>query len=99
MEELSVMMWRTNLADAVAIDDKQPIKDSPTRGNIPQVETTPRVPPQILAICGDTTRLNELAAFSTALTKSINLRNMKLQISFSSFLSKNPIVSSFMRLC
>ncbi|KAJ5143957.1 uncharacterized protein N7515_002744 [Penicillium bovifimosum] len=62
MEELSVMMWRTNLADGVAIGDKQPVKGPPTRRNMPQVESPPRVPPQFSMICDDTVRLNELAA-------------------------------------
>ncbi|KAJ5542176.1 hypothetical protein N7461_008179 [Penicillium sp. DV-2018c] len=61
MEELSVMMWRTNLADAVAVGDEQPIKGPSTRADIPQVVTPPRVPPELLSICGDTVRLNELA--------------------------------------
>ncbi|KAJ5491862.1 hypothetical protein N7453_009959 [Penicillium expansum] len=77
MEELSVMMWRTNLADAVAPEEKQSTKNPPTRGNILQPEAPPQVPPQILNICGEVTRImRSLLCSSNASTKTINSRTM-----------------------
>lgn len=62
MEELSVMMWRTNLADAVAIDEKQTINKPSTSQSSPQPAVPRQVPPELLIICGNETRLHELAA-------------------------------------
>jgi len=62
MEELSVMMWRTNLADAVTVDEKLPTDKTLASRSNPQPEVPRQVPSQILNICSDTTRLHELAA-------------------------------------
>jgi hypothetical protein len=62
MEELSVMMWRTNLADAVAIDEKRTINKPPPSQSSPQPAVPRQVPPELLIICGNETRLHELAA-------------------------------------
>ncbi|KAJ5137995.1 hypothetical protein N7526_004228 [Penicillium atrosanguineum] len=62
MEELSVMMWRTNLADAVTIDEKQPIDKPPTCENSHQPAAPRQIPPEISRVCEDTSRLFGLAA-------------------------------------
>lgn len=62
MEELSVMMWRTNLADAVTVDEKQSTDKMPTSQSNPQTEVPHQIPGPILNVCSDATRLHELAA-------------------------------------
>ncbi|KGO41723.1 Transcription factor, fungi [Penicillium expansum] len=87
MEELSVMMWRTNLADAVAPEEKQSTKNPPTRGNILQPEAPPQVPPQILNICGEVTRIYEVAAL---FLKCINEDHQFTQYESSDFFLQFP---------
>ena len=60
MEEMSVMMWRTNLADAVPIQDTE----GEMYTDIPEDETSStncHIPPQILSICGDSDRIYDFA--------------------------------------
>lgn len=63
MEELSVMMWRTNIGDGVTIltdtaNDKQICVDSPEQLSIQELIPTP---PKVLLYCQDTELLHELA--------------------------------------
>ncbi|KAG0157748.1 hypothetical protein PDIDSM_4933 [Penicillium digitatum] len=87
MEELSVMMWRTNLADAVAEEEKHSIKNPPTGENILQPEGPPQVPPQILKICGEVTRVYEIAAL---FLKCINEDHQFTQYESSDFFLQFP---------
>lgn len=62
MEEMSVMMWRTNLADAVPIQDTE---DRTHTEDLPKydISLAPcQIPAQIRAICGDNDRTYKFAS-------------------------------------
>jgi hypothetical protein len=62
MEELSVMMWRTNLADAVLINVAGAPRISIASQGKPRFEVSRHIRSEISAICEDTCRLSQLGA-------------------------------------
>jgi hypothetical protein len=62
MEELSIMMWRTNLADAVPIPVTEAKKETISLQDKPASQIPRQVPSEISEICGDAHRLSQLGA-------------------------------------